>query len=281
LFEYYEEPKSITSIIHASRANIMTVYHPYVIRKSSLSNLSEINNPTSIIFDDLEFFSMLEYRNLIYSSIKKVLIFSRIHSDIRRTKQTDFAEKINVSEEIERVRNLCDTYRPQDFTASTLDLEAGDSDEIDLENILDQTKKEIEKKLLYKLWGLSIVLFSMYLLSTESFSNFKDFFKFLIISVFAASTFVSSFISIFWRIYFNERIHPYIALLPSVLILGFVLRILPFYDDNLIQFLGNFNIPYVISKLLIILPIIYIFFKLMMWLAKEKKWKRLLVQIIP
>ena len=147
LFEYYEEPKSITSIIHASRANIMTVYHPYVIRKSSLSNLSEINNPTSIIFDDLEFFSMLEYRNLIYSSIKKVLIFSRIHSDIRRTKQTDFAEKINVSEEIERVRNLCDTYRPQDFTASTLDLEAGDSDEIDLENILDQTKKEIENKI--------------------------------------------------------------------------------------------------------------------------------------
>jgi hypothetical protein len=144
-----------------------------------------------------------------------------------------------------------------------------------------KTKKEIEKKLLYKLWGLSIVLFSMYLLSTESFSNFKDFFKFLIISVFAASTFVSSFISIFWRIYFNERIHPSIALLPSFFILGFVLGILPFSDDNLIQFLGNFNIPYVISKLLIILPIIYIFFKLMMWLAKEKKWKRLLVQIIP
>jgi glycosyltransferase involved in cell wall biosynthesis len=144
---HYPEEIGYTSIVHASRANVMTVYHPYVMRKKSLLVLGEIVIPTSNIFDDLEFLSTLEYRNLTYSTLKKVLIFVRSHSEIRRISQSDVSDRINPFEEITRVRDLCDIIRPQDFAASTLDIEAVDNIEIDLGHILNQTRKEIEVKI--------------------------------------------------------------------------------------------------------------------------------------
>jgi glycosyltransferase involved in cell wall biosynthesis len=144
---HYPEEIGYTSIVHASRANVMTVYHPYVMRKKSLLGLGEIEIPTSNIFDDLEFLSTLEYRNLTYTTLKKVLIFVRSHVEIRRISQSDVSDRINPFEEITRVRDLCDLIRPEDFNTSTLLIEEEDSTEIDLKYILDQTKKGIEDKI--------------------------------------------------------------------------------------------------------------------------------------
>lgn len=113
-YKYYPEEVTYTSIIHASNANIMTVFHPYAMRVSSLLNNEKIKNPTSNFFDDLEFLSSLEYMGLNYAALRKILIFCRTNHQERLNNNSNS----NLFQEINRVRNLVDLIRPVNFLPS-------------------------------------------------------------------------------------------------------------------------------------------------------------------
>ena len=76
---YYNEPHHITSIIHASKLNIMCIFHPYIMRTSSVLKVSDKITMTSNFVDDLEFLSSLDYLGLGFQSLKKVLTYVRKH----------------------------------------------------------------------------------------------------------------------------------------------------------------------------------------------------------
>jgi glycosyltransferase involved in cell wall biosynthesis len=115
---YYSEEIAFTSIIHASRKNIMTIYHPYVMRKKSLTNLTDLQGPTFDFFDDLEFLGSLEYKGLNYSALNKILIFCRTHSQDRRMNNSGISGGTDLKKEIEKIRDLVDLIRPNNFLPS-------------------------------------------------------------------------------------------------------------------------------------------------------------------
>jgi glycosyltransferase involved in cell wall biosynthesis len=145
--DHYPEEIEFSSIVHASRAKIMTLYHPYVMRKRSLLKMGEIPELTSNFFDDLEFMSQLEYSGLTYSSIKKVLIFCRSHSRERRMNQSGISYGTNLFSESERIRNLCDLYRPANFSPSVIGIQPDESTEDEIQEMLDETIVKIETKI--------------------------------------------------------------------------------------------------------------------------------------
>lgn len=122
--DYYPEEVSLTSIIHASRKAIMTVYHPYAMRKSSLLKCSLIKDPTSNFFDDLEFMSTLEYMGLNYAALRNILIFCRNHSEERIMNNCGVSNGTNLFDESNRVRELVDLIRPDNFSPSITEISA-------------------------------------------------------------------------------------------------------------------------------------------------------------
>lgn len=143
---YFEEDIPLTSIIHASRKAIMTVYHPYVMRKSSLLKLDDLENPTSNFFDDLEFLSTLEYLGFTYAVLKKILIFTRDHNNERIMSWSGISHGTNLYEESNRVRELVDQIRPNNFLPSIREISSKLLEIEDVEKILDQTQMLIESK---------------------------------------------------------------------------------------------------------------------------------------
>ena len=79
ILEFHDEPQHITSIIHASKLNQMCVFHPYMMRTSSVLNVVDKIRMTSNFVDDLEFLASLDYLGLGFQSLKKVLTYVRKH----------------------------------------------------------------------------------------------------------------------------------------------------------------------------------------------------------
>jgi len=77
--DYYDKPQYITSIIHASKLNIMCVFHPYIMRTSSVLKVVDKITMTSNFVDDLEFLASLDYLGLGFATLKKVLTYVRKH----------------------------------------------------------------------------------------------------------------------------------------------------------------------------------------------------------
>jgi glycosyltransferase involved in cell wall biosynthesis len=115
--DFYKDPQEYTSIIHAARAGITTVYHLYTVRKLSLLKVRDSFNITSNIFDDLEFFGSLEYLGLSYANIKKVLIFIRNHAIDRVTHSN------GIIEENHKIKDVVDHLRPNNFKSSVFVLD--------------------------------------------------------------------------------------------------------------------------------------------------------------
>jgi glycosyltransferase involved in cell wall biosynthesis len=78
---YYNEPQYVTSIIHASKMNEMCVFHPYIMRTSSVLKVLDKITMTSNFVDDLEFLASLDYLGLGFNSLKKVLTYVRKHDE--------------------------------------------------------------------------------------------------------------------------------------------------------------------------------------------------------
>jgi glycosyltransferase involved in cell wall biosynthesis len=122
--DYYEHPTKFTSIIHASRANILCVYHLYSFRISSVKGILDNISITSTLCDDLEFLGSMDYLGLSHNSIKDILILNRNHTDDRVTNSKNIAESgLNWPNEIERVRCKVDELRSDGFTSKIIPIE--------------------------------------------------------------------------------------------------------------------------------------------------------------
>ena len=79
--KFHDEPQHITSIIHASKMNELCVFHPYMMRTSSVLKVVDKITMTSNFVDDLEFLASLDYLGLGFQSLKKVLTYVRKHDE--------------------------------------------------------------------------------------------------------------------------------------------------------------------------------------------------------
>jgi len=105
---YYDEPKHITSIIHASKMNQMCVFHPYIMRTSSVLKVVDKITMTSNFVDDLEFLASLDYLGLGFASLKKVLTYVRKHDSGSITDRDKVIEGQTLWNDIYRVREKVD-----------------------------------------------------------------------------------------------------------------------------------------------------------------------------
>jgi len=144
--DYYQQEVPFTSIVHASRKNIMTVFHPYAMRKNSLLKCSSIKDPTSNFFDDLEFMSTLEYMGLNYAALKNILIFCRNHNEERLMNNSGLSNGTNLFEESKRVRELVDLIRPDNFSPSITEIPSGKISIEEAQDIFDKTMLKIKFK---------------------------------------------------------------------------------------------------------------------------------------
>ena len=112
---YYDEPKHISSIIHASKLNQMCVWHPYVMRTSSVLKVLDKIVMSSNFVDDLEFLGSLDNLGLGYNKLEKILTYVRKHD---KGSITDSGKKIGgltLWDDILRVRDTVDFLRPDDI----------------------------------------------------------------------------------------------------------------------------------------------------------------------
>lgn len=165
--DFYEEPQEYTSIIHASKANLMAVYALYTVKKNSLLEVKDLFNIVPSCLQDLYFFGCLEYLGLSYTNLKKALIFVRDHRYGRITDAT------NIIKEGTRIKDIVDHYRPNNFKSSVflLDKKYTDWESIEsLKNNLEKAIAEKSKKPIIKSWLDSDKLF---LSSSESLGEIK------------------------------------------------------------------------------------------------------------
>lgn len=78
---FHKTPQHITSIIHASKMNELCVFHPYIMRTSSVLKVVDKITMTSNFVDDLEFLASLDYLGLGFNSLKKILTYVRKHDE--------------------------------------------------------------------------------------------------------------------------------------------------------------------------------------------------------
>ena len=148
--DYYDEPKSYSSIIHASKANIMCVYHTYTMRVSSLLSVIDKFTITSKFVDDLEAFGSLDYLGLVHTSIKRILSYIRIHDTGRVTDMNRDTDD-NIYNNINLIRDKVDELRETaDFQSKHYSVEIdGNFNEGFISsghsNYFTQYKKDIEK----------------------------------------------------------------------------------------------------------------------------------------
>lgn len=121
--DYYENAQAYTSLIHAAKANQLSIYHAYVMRTSSVKKIKDKITVTSNFVDDLEFLGSLDYLGLGHNSIKKILTFVRLHkagkvSDPGKSTlgQTMFDENF-------RVRDKVDEIRPSGFISKIIPID--------------------------------------------------------------------------------------------------------------------------------------------------------------
>ena len=115
---FYDEPQHYTSIIHCSKANIMCIYHTYVMRTSALLKVIDKFEITSNFVDDLEVMGSLDYLGLAHTSIKRILTYARVHNEGR---VTDTGLKVNGTDlwnDIFLIRDKVDYLRTEGFQSN-------------------------------------------------------------------------------------------------------------------------------------------------------------------
>jgi glycosyltransferase involved in cell wall biosynthesis len=120
---YFETPQHYTSIIHAAKANQLSIYHSYSMRTSSVKRVKDKINLTSFFVDDLEFLGSLDYLGLGHNSIKKILCFVRTHNQGR---VSDYNKEVNgqtMYQENFRIRDKVDYLRPSGFLSKIIPIQ--------------------------------------------------------------------------------------------------------------------------------------------------------------
>jgi glycosyltransferase involved in cell wall biosynthesis len=119
---FYKTPHDWTSLVHCSKSNIMCIYHPYMMRVSSVKRVKDKIKMTSKYIDDLEFLGSLDYLGLRYSSIKKILIYVREHNEGRITDNGKVVDGTNIWNENFRIRDKIDELRPSGFRSQVIEI---------------------------------------------------------------------------------------------------------------------------------------------------------------
>ena len=102
---HFDTPQHYSSIIHCSKANIMCIYHTYVMRTKSILNVLDKIVITSKFVDDLEFLGSLEYLGLAHTSIKRILTYVRNHNFGRVTdSDTLWDDILEIRDKVEFLR---------------------------------------------------------------------------------------------------------------------------------------------------------------------------------
>jgi glycosyltransferase involved in cell wall biosynthesis len=123
--DHFEEPQHYTSIIHCSKANIMCIYHTYVMRTESVRKVVDQITMTSNFVDDLEFLGSLDNLGLKHTSIKRILSYVRIHDQGRVTDREKSVDGTTLWDDILHIRDKVDFLRTDGFQSNIL------TDEID------------------------------------------------------------------------------------------------------------------------------------------------------
>lgn len=121
--DYFNEPQNYTSIIHAAKANQLSIYHTYTMRTSSVRRVKDKITMTSLFVDDLEFFGSLDYLGLGHNSIKKILCFVRLHNE---GKVSDYNKNVNgqsMYQENFRIRDKVDYLRTSGFISKIIPIQ--------------------------------------------------------------------------------------------------------------------------------------------------------------
>jgi glycosyltransferase involved in cell wall biosynthesis len=119
---YYDEPQSFTSIIHAAKANALCVYHTYVMRTASIKNVKNKITMTSNFVDDLEFLGSLDYLGLGHASLKRILTYVREHDTGRVSDNGKEVLGTTMFNEHFRVRDKVDHLRSSGFFSKVIPL---------------------------------------------------------------------------------------------------------------------------------------------------------------
>jgi glycosyltransferase involved in cell wall biosynthesis len=154
---YYEYPQPYTSIIHAAKANQMSVYHTYVMRTSAVKKVKDKITMTTNFVDDLEFFGSLDYLGLGHNSLKKILTFVRMHNS---GKVSDYNKEIfgkTMFDENFRVRDKVDEIRPSGFFSKIVPLHNEKNKNNGIDEVIIDYFNELQSKIAYVLGTTSNV----------------------------------------------------------------------------------------------------------------------------
>ena len=125
--DYFPEPTHYSSIIHAAKANQLSIFHTYVMRTSSVKKVKDKITMTSKFVDDLEFMGSLDYLGLGHTSLKKILTYVRIHNEGRVSDGGRITDNTNIFNENFRIRDKVDEIRPSGFLSKVIPIHAPDN----------------------------------------------------------------------------------------------------------------------------------------------------------
>ena len=133
---YFSEPQNYTSIIHAAKANQLSIYHTYTMRTSSVRRVKDKITMTSFFVDDLEFFGSLDYLGLGHNSIKKILCFVRLHD---AGKVSDYNKNVNgqtMYQENFRIRDKVDYLRSSGFISKIIPIQVNSNSNNGIDDVI-------------------------------------------------------------------------------------------------------------------------------------------------
>jgi glycosyltransferase involved in cell wall biosynthesis len=144
---YYKVPQNYTSIIHCAKSNIMCIYHPYVMRTSSVKRVKDKITITSKFVDDLEFLGSLDYLGLGHNSLKKIITYVRVHDDGRVTDIGKIVDGTTIFNENFRIRDKVDHLRTSGFLSKVIPLGVPDNFNNGITNELIQSFSSYKQRI--------------------------------------------------------------------------------------------------------------------------------------
>lgn len=141
IHNYYTEPQSYTSIVHAAKANQFCIYHLYTMKTDAVKRVKDKITVTSKFVDDLEFLCSLDYLGLGFNSIKKILCYVRIHQEGRVTDKGLVVDDTDIWNENFRIRDKVDELRSSGHYSKIIPIESN-------KNFNDGVTPELQKQFL-------------------------------------------------------------------------------------------------------------------------------------
>ena len=121
----FDEPRHPSSIIHSSKLNQTCVFHPYIMRTSSVLKVVDKITVTSKFVDDLEFLGSLDNLGLAYNRLNKILTYVRKHEEGQVTDPGKEIDGQKLWDDILHIRDKVDELRPSglEFKSTIVDID--------------------------------------------------------------------------------------------------------------------------------------------------------------